>query len=212
MGYTTDFTGHVSIEPPLNEHEIAYLRRFSESRRMQRQRGPYCTGTGPYGQDRESDVTDYNHPPVGQPGLWCNWTVSDDGARIEWNGSEKFYYSDEWMRYVIDTFLAPEATLKQELANRTEGRHYPEEFAHFTFNHVTNGVIDAAGEDETDRWRLSVRDNVVERIEVDLANGDPAIRALIDAGWLGYPDDEITPENLAEIVELVRSADQRDAA
>jgi hypothetical protein len=38
MGYTTEFDGSVSISPPLNAHEIAYLRKFAASRRMDRAR------------------------------------------------------------------------------------------------------------------------------------------------------------------------------
>ena len=36
MGYTTEFEGSVSISPPLNAHEISYLRKFAASRRMDR--------------------------------------------------------------------------------------------------------------------------------------------------------------------------------
>ena len=51
MGYTTEFDGSVSISPPLNAHEIAYLRKFAASRRMDRARGPYFVdGSGPFGQ------------------------------------------------------------------------------------------------------------------------------------------------------------------
>jgi len=38
MGYTTEFDGSVRISPPLNAHEIAYLRRFAVSRRVTRRR------------------------------------------------------------------------------------------------------------------------------------------------------------------------------
>jgi hypothetical protein len=41
MGYTTEVEGSVSISPPLNAHEIAHLRKFAASRRMDRTRGPY---------------------------------------------------------------------------------------------------------------------------------------------------------------------------
>ena len=40
MGYTTEFDGSVSISPPLNADEIAYLRKFAASRRMDRTRVP----------------------------------------------------------------------------------------------------------------------------------------------------------------------------
>ena len=29
MGFSTDFVGHIDIEPPLNDAEIAYLAAFS---------------------------------------------------------------------------------------------------------------------------------------------------------------------------------------
>jgi hypothetical protein len=91
MGYTTEFDGQVTVTPPLNEHEVAYLRRFADTRRMARAKGPYYTGAGFRGQDDEADVTDYSHPPAGQPGLWCQWVPTDDGTGIEWDGGEKFY-------------------------------------------------------------------------------------------------------------------------
>jgi hypothetical protein len=206
MGYTTEFTGRVAVDPPLNEREAAYIRRFADTRRMQRTKGPYYTGTGFAGQDRELDITEYNTAPDGQPGLWCSWAPTEDRAGIEWNGVEKFYYADQWMAYLIDTFLKPGAELQLELTDPIEGRYYAPEFEHFTFDHIVNGQIDAEGEAAGDRWTLVVTDNMVERREVDIADGDAAVQALIDDGWLGYPDGEITGEDLKRIVELVRGA------
>src|SRR5262245_48577210 len=162
MGYTTEFTGSVTVVPPLNEHEVAYLRRFAESRRMLRGNGPYYTGTGYAGQDQEPDIIEYGEPAEGQPGLWCQWTPTDDGAGIEWDGEEKFYSAEHWMPYLIDTFLRQGAQLQHELADRVAGRYYAPEFEHFTFDHVVNGTIDAEGEEEDDVWRLVVTDNEVE--------------------------------------------------
>lgn len=207
MGYTTDFTGHVTVEPPLNEHEAAYLTAFADSRRFRRVSGPYRTDSDEY---RGPDTVDYNEAPEGQPGLWCDWAPTDDRAGIEWDGTEKFYNADQWMAYLIDTFLTPGATLQRELVNRVEGRYYAPEFEHFTFDHVVNGTILAEGEDADDRWRLVVTNNVVERVEVDIADGDPAVQALIDDGWLGYQDEELTGEKLAEIVARVRAADRKN--
>jgi hypothetical protein len=39
MGYTTDFDGHIQVSPPLNADEIAYLKKFNETRRMKRTSG-----------------------------------------------------------------------------------------------------------------------------------------------------------------------------
>ena len=161
MGYTSEFTGSIAIQPPLNEQEVAYLKRFAETRRMERDRGPYYCGTGYAGQDVEPDVTNPNRPCPDQPGTWCHWEPSPDGRELAWNGSEKFYYAPKWMAYLIGTFLAPEARLAAELAERTPGRYYAPEFGHFTFDHVLNGVIDARGEEEEDVWQLVVTDGVV---------------------------------------------------
>ena len=61
MGYTTEFSGSVKIEPPLNEEEIAFLNKFSDTRRMNRRKGPYYVdNAGMAGQDREPDIIDYN--------------------------------------------------------------------------------------------------------------------------------------------------------
>jgi hypothetical protein len=163
MGYSTDFTGQITINPPLNPTEIDYLTRFANTRRMQRDKGPYFVDGDRSGLGNDADVTNYNAPPEGQPGLWCQWVPTGDGTALEWDGVEKFYDSVDWMRYLIDTFLKPGATLQAELAEPVEGRVYPPEFAAFTFDHVLNGAIEAQGEDADDRWDLVVEDNGVAR-------------------------------------------------
>ena len=54
-----------------------------------------------------------------------------------------------------------------ELANPVPDRHSSAEFRHFTFDHELNGVIDAQGEDDDDRWRLVVTGNTVTSIRAD---------------------------------------------
>ncbi|WP_068059229.1 hypothetical protein [Nocardia xishanensis] len=154
MGYTTDFEGSVTVTPPLNETERAYLLRFADTRRMDRTSGPYFVdgtdGQWGHGQGHDSDIRDYNCPPEGQPSLWCQWVPTEDGTAIEWDGGEKFHEADVWMRYLIDHFLRSGA--------RAEG--HPG-FEGFTFDHVVNGVIHAQGEDSDDTWDLVVTDNAV---------------------------------------------------
>jgi hypothetical protein len=155
MGYTTEFRGKVSVNPPLNPTETAYLTKFAETRRMQRERGPYFVdGTGSFGQGNDADITNGNQPPADQPSLWCDWAPSDDGHSISWNGTEKFYGSTEWMQYLIDHFLKPGA----------HAQGHPG-FEDFTFDHTVGGVIDAQGEDFHDQWQLTVVDNVVSSTE-----------------------------------------------
>jgi len=148
MGYTTSFDGQVKIVPPLNKEEIEYLQKFNHTRRMNRSNGPYYVdGSGDFGQGKDPDVISYNDPPAGQPGLWCQWRPTDDGQYLEWDGGEKFYNSPEWMKYIIDHFMEPSPTAKDTLP--------------FLQTHILNGEIEAQGEDNDDRWRLIVENNVV---------------------------------------------------
>lgn len=167
MGYQTEFTGRIAVSPPLNKAEIAYLRKFADSRRMRRGRGPYYVdGTGYAGQGHDPDIIEYNEPPEGQPGLWCKWEPTDDGTAIEWNGEEKFYYGAEWMAYLVDHFLAPDAAASRAPADVAAY------FSEFTFDHVLNGEIDAVGEEYEDHWLLIVKDNVVSTEVLSEPEGD----------------------------------------
>jgi hypothetical protein len=167
MGYHTEFIGEVNVEPPLNAAEVEYLKRFSSTRRMWRKSGPYTVvdnlpSVNPnwpvsewdrkVGQVETADVLDYNSPPPGQPGLWCQWEPTDDGKFIRWDGGEKFYDSPQWMEYLITNFLQEGAAAS---------RSGDPQFADFTFNHVLNGVINAEGEEQGDVWKLIVTNNDV---------------------------------------------------
>lgn len=150
MGYTTYFTGKINIEPALNAEEIAYLSKFAATRRMSRIKGPYYVDNGGMcGQDHEDDILNYNQPPSGQPGLWCQWIPTEDGTSLVWDEGEKFYDSAEWMKYLIEHFLKPDP-----IARSFE----PARFA-FLQGHRLNGVIEAQGEESDDRWDLVVKDN-----------------------------------------------------
>lgn len=152
MGYTTSFWGQVTIEPALNKKEADYLRKFSETRRMLREKGEYFVGgTGMAGQGRDPDIIDFNAPPTEQPGLWCQWIPTEDGKALEWNEAEKFYAAEQWMWYLIQNFLKPNPIAKIR---------FPKQFS-FLKGHTCNGEIDAQGEESDDRWRLLVKDNEV---------------------------------------------------
>lgn len=155
MGYTTEFEGQVTIEPPLNPSERDYLLKFANTRHMDRGNGQYHVDNG-RDNDYDYDVRDHNRPPAEQPGLWCQWVPTADGSALEWDGGEKFYNPVEWMQYIINHFLKDGA----EASNTTDPQ-----FTGFTFNHVLNGTIVAQGEDPGDRWLLAVKDNEVARYQ-----------------------------------------------
>ena len=172
MGYTTDFSGAVTITPPLSYDEVQYLQAFNGSRRMKRDadaaarlpdsrrrrvampigdEGGYYVGAHvkDMGQERTPDIVDYNSPPAGQPGLWCGWTPTEDGTSIEWDGGEKFYNYVEWMEYLIEHFIKP-------------------------WGHVAEGEITWQGEDSDDRGTIFVKDNVVEGVADEVKKGKPS--------------------------------------
>lgn len=184
MGYTTSFFGRIQISPPLNEAEVAYLKRFASTRRMKFREGPYFVDQpGDGGQDDGPNVIDINEPSEGQPGLWCHWVPVEDGTALTWDGGEKFREAEAWMRYVIDHFLRPGAKVASpvpplrphpsglgKLLSLFRSRPAAEQvtpvwpdpqFAAFTFDHHCNGIIVASGEEYPDLWRIDVQDNVV---------------------------------------------------
>ena len=159
IGYTTDFCGEWTVTPPLTPERIAYLTKFSETRRIKRDPriaenlydpiraavglpvgpdGGYYTGAeGFHGQNTDASIINGNGPPDGQPGLWCQWIPSADGKEIAWDGGEKFYEYEEWIRYLIDYFLRP-------------------------WGHVLNGDVEWQGENSDDRGVIRITDNGVE--------------------------------------------------
>ncbi len=131
MGYTTDFFGEFTLDKPLSAAQVAYLSKFSDTRRMTRDAtitatlpdplrlavglpvgvdgGYYVGSTAMAGQDwtPSPGVLSNNAPPSGQPGLWCKWVPTEDGSGIKWNEMEKFYEYTEWLNYIIVHFLTP---------------------------------------------------------------------------------------------------------
>ena len=159
MGYSTDFVGGFKFNKPLTAPQVAYLKKFNETRRVKRNpltaerlgdpireavglpvgdSGGYFTGgLGDFGQDHDGSILDGNSPPVGQPGLWCQWTPSDDGTVLSWDGGEKFYNYVEWLKYIIEHFLTP-------------------------WGVTITGVVRWRGEEFSDTGSIVVTDNVVD--------------------------------------------------
>lgn len=162
MGYTTDFEGVIELDKPLTEEDNDFLMKFSGCRRMVRNICEHQYGIEGewFVNDESTGVKDYNKPPKTQPGLWCQWKPTDDGKGIEWDGGEKFYESETWMKYLIEGFLKPKG-------------------------YKCNGEILAQGEEIHDRWRLIVKNNKVyvkaeglKREEVVLTNPPTPITKL----------------------------------
>lgn len=175
MGYTTFFSGSVTVTPPLNEDEISFLEDFNKTRRMHRANGPlFVGGEGWHKHDNPDEVYDSNRPDPDQPGLWCQWIPSEDGAEIEWDEGEKFYDSADWMHYIVHQLLAPTARPYIDQHVKEDPR-----LKSFTCDHVVDGEIYAEGEESDDRWKLKVTNNVVEVVEASIAYGDEVMQIKV---------------------------------
>jgi hypothetical protein len=145
VGYDTTFSGQVTVDPPLSPAEVQFLKDFSETRHCTHQDSPFAAVGGYTCSGRNC-----GSPGPGVPDFWCLWEATDDGTAIKWNGAEKFYDSEAWMKFLISNFLAPGSVAGP---------------AYLTHDHTLNGVIDAEGEEAGDIWRLIVKGNIVRRVD-----------------------------------------------
>ena len=144
MGYHTDFEGRFNLDRPLDFATHRLLTGLATTRRLARNVGPeygvegefYIDGTGMLGQGMDPTIIDHNTPPRTQPGLWCQWTPTEDNQGLEWDGGEKFYDCVEWLQYLLDKVLIPNG-------------------------YVLNGVVKWDGEEQGDVGEIHVADNVV---------------------------------------------------
>ncbi len=151
MGYSTDFLGHIDIDPALNDAEIEYLTAFGRSRRCVRPGGPYDVPGNPAAEGRDDFRSElYNNRAQGQPNLWCDWVPCWEGCCIAWNGTEKSYSMIEWLRYLIAHFLKPHAA----------GAGHPH-LEGFTFDHRLSGLVVACRRDNKELLAVKVTNNRV---------------------------------------------------
>ena len=159
MGHTTDFVGSVGIDPSLNSAEVAYLKAFSESRRMDRRGDPYAVPGNPWAENREAmegkaDTGARTTLAAGQPGYWCDWVPCLSGCCLTYNGNEKFYSADLWMVYLIEHFLRPGAAASTTSSPWLRG---------FSFDHVCDGMVVGCRRDTQELFVVQVAANRVSR-------------------------------------------------
>lgn len=82
-----------------------------------------------------------------QPGLWCQWTVSEDGTLLMWDGGEKFYNYVEWLRYLVEHFFRP-------------------------WGRKLDGEIYWQGEDPDDRGKIVVTANEIQTFVAKITYAD----------------------------------------
>lgn len=163
MGYDTNFDGEFEVRPPLRPEHLDYLRRFAETRRMKRLYSavealadpvrkavglPVGLEGGYYVGD-ESVTRDGNTPPVGQPGLNCQWVPTEDGRAIIWDNGEKFYNYAEWLEYLVEHFLKP-------------------------WGYTLHGEVAWQGDDSDDQGVIYADGHRVEAVHNQIANPGPS--------------------------------------
>lgn len=79
MGYSTEFEGEFKLNKKLDKETHKLLA------------------------DLDNNIDSFKD----NPGFRCDWTPSDDGKYIHWNGSEKFYEYIAWIEFILDRILLP---------------------------------------------------------------------------------------------------------
>lgn len=157
MGYSTDFQGKLKFNRQLTLDDYNFLRKLAGTRRMARNVGKefgvegefYVDGTGVMGQGSDDNIIDHNKPPKTQPGLWLQWTPTEDGKYLEWDGVEKFYNYVDWLEYLIQ-------------------RVFPHLQKEGEEPYVLNGSISWQGEDFEDRGIITVVNNKITTQRLDV--------------------------------------------
>jgi len=120
MSYRTEFDGVFRLDRPLTAAHARYLTAFAKSRRVHLPPEAVSQLTDPIREAAGLPTVpayrvalplgkpyDFNTPPKGQPGLWCQWRPTANATGIEWDRCSNFYDYVEWLQYLIDHFLKP---------------------------------------------------------------------------------------------------------
>ena len=96
MGYTTEFIGKLTFDKPLTTDQIETINEFSEQRH---EKDDACLDVMIL--QRKNDPTElWHHHPI-----WCQWVITDDGKHLMWDGGEKFYDYQYWLKYLINKYF-----------------------------------------------------------------------------------------------------------
>lgn len=84
MAHTTDFVGHLDIDPPLNDAEAAHLTTLTHAR---------AAGVAVPGAPIDA----------------CPWVPCSEGCCLSHDGIDRGAHPVGWLRYLIDHLLKPDA-------------------------------------------------------------------------------------------------------
>jgi hypothetical protein len=130
------------------EHGNPFAKNKKDPKEVYGHEGEFfAKDDGNFGQGDDGSVIDHNCPPgqkgfaqgeveKGQPGLWCQWEISEDGTELFWDGGEKFYNYIAWLKYIIKNFFIP-------------------------WGIFANGEIEWQGEERDDIGKIKVKNNEI---------------------------------------------------
>ncbi len=153
MGDTTDYLGHITISPPLNEQERRYLGAVRDMRHYDRGGSTYDVPPNPTAPDpADVPVERYDAVQAAKPSLRCGWAVCGDGCCVSHDGIEKFNDPDRWLTYLVEHLLGPGA--------EAAGTGHPQ-LDGFTFDHHLDGVVVGHRRWSRELFALVVVDNEI---------------------------------------------------
>jgi hypothetical protein len=87
MGYSTIYLRPFYFDRPIEPEHAKILNEFSETEH----------------EDESGNPGGEGKPPT----YYCQWIVTEDYQRLEWDKNEKFYYGKEWLVYLVEHFIEP---------------------------------------------------------------------------------------------------------
>lgn len=176
MGLSTKYLGRFDITPALNEVEVEWLRAFAAIDRRHYSE-PYEVAMNPRaveqaaatrasaGGSRPSpDPFTSLTPRDGSPSPHLDWVPCPTGCCLVWTGDEKSRAAEEWICYLIDHFLRP---------NAQASRDARPDFEEFTFDHVVSGVVAGCRDDNRELFLIRCRNNELSTETLIAPDPDP---------------------------------------
>lgn len=113
-------TGRIAVDPGLDARELAYLAAFCESRRWDRDGGPYAVPPNPLAEcvDAAVEMEAFTRPAAGQPSLTCAWLPDESGLALVPRAAVAA--ADDvgaWLTYLLDHFLGSRGTRAAAVAS-----------------------------------------------------------------------------------------------
>jgi len=176
MGFITRYLGRFDITPALNAVEVEWLQSFAAIHRRHYSE-PYEVAMNPRAVEqaaarRSSAGASRSSPGPfttlvvrdGSPSPHLDWVPCPTGCCLQWTGDEKSRAAEEWVGYLIDHFLRP---------NAHASRGDRPDFDEFTFDHVVSGVVAGCRNDNRELFLIRCLDNELTTETLIAPDPDP---------------------------------------